>query len=207
MNKAETVYTAKQLEKTFEWYYNEILPLVSSSDSQPSRHYKLGRIYGFDGTYGDQVKEDRYQAWIKDFNLVESIVEQYFWNKDFYDNIQGSDAACCAAVGAEDVVDWTRPYNLEVDEDDAKPGEPMDDDDIIEPRVVMRIVARPTPLEEGEIVEEPMDIYPDDLLDPEPFIRAHVISHEGAMVMEEMISEDLWSGAFSTVFVDPARYL
>jgi len=186
MNKAETVYTAKQLEEAFEWYYNEI------SDGQPSRHYKLGRIYGFDGTYGDQVKEDKYQAWIKDFNLVESIVEQYFWNKDFYDNIQGSTAEL-----AEDVVDWTRPYNFEVD---AKPGEPMDDDDIIEPRVVMRIIARPTPLEEGEIVEEPMDIYPDDLLDPEPFIRAPVISHEAAVVMEEMKSEC----AFSGVFVDPA---
>jgi hypothetical protein len=72
MNKANTVYTAKDLEEAFEWYYNEILIREYKG---PSRHYKPGRIYGLDGTYGDQEKEDQYQIWVNDFNLVERTVE------------------------------------------------------------------------------------------------------------------------------------
>lgn len=130
MNKAETMYTAKELEEAFEWYYDEILIREYKG---PSRHYKPGRVYGFDGTYGDQEKEDQYQIWVNDFNLVERIVEEYFSLKDsydepaiddFYDGLQGSD-----------------------------------------------------------------DIYPYDLLEPEPFIRAPVISAESAQIMADEFAE------------------
>ena len=146
MNKANTVYTANDLEEAFEWYYNEILIREYNG---PSRHYKPGRIYGLDGTYGDQEKEDQYQIWVNDFNLVERTVEEYFYYKDyhgepakdaFYDSLQGSTAelaAFGAAIGAE--------------------------------------------------VEE--DIYPYDLLEPEPCIRAPVISAESAEIMAEEFAE------------------
>jgi hypothetical protein len=143
MNKANSVYTAKELEEAFEWYYNEILVREYNG---PSRHYKPGRIYGLDGTYGDQKKEDQYQIWVNDFNLVERTVEEYFYYKDyhgepaiddFYDGLQGSEAAFGAAIGAE--------------------------------------------------VEE--DIYPYDLLEPEPFIRAPVISAESAEIMADEFAE------------------
>jgi hypothetical protein len=146
MNKANSVYTAKELEEAFEWYYNEILVREYNG---PSRHYKPGRIYGLDGTYGDQKKEDQYQIWVNDFNLVERIVEEYFYYKDyhgepakdaFYDSLQGSTAelaAFGAAIGAE--------------------------------------------------VED--DIYPYDLLEPEPFIRAPVISAESAEIMADEFAE------------------
>ena len=52
----------------------------------------------------------------------------------------------------------------------------------------MRIIARPTPLEEGEIVDE--DVYPNDLLEPEPFIRAPVISAESAEIMADEFAEN-----------------
>lgn len=130
MNKAETMYTAKELEEAFEWYYDEILIREYKG---PSRHYKPGRVYGLDGTYGDQEKENQYQIWVNDFNLVERIVEEYFNLKDsydepaiddFYDGLQGSD-----------------------------------------------------------------DIYPYDLLEPEPFIRAPVISAESAQIMADEFAE------------------
>ena len=143
MNKANTVYTAKELEQAFEWYYNEILVREYNG---PSRHYKPGRIYGLDGTYGDQEKEDQYQIWVNDAQLVERTVEEYFYYKDyhgepakdaFYDSLQGSEAAFGAAIGAE--------------------------------------------------VED--DIYPYDLLEPEPFIRAPVISAESAEIMADEFAE------------------
>ena len=155
-----SVYTAKELEEAFEWYYNEIL---SPIDDRPSRYCKPGRVYGIDGTYRNQAKENQYQIWVNDAQLVERTVEEYYSLKDlygepekdcFYDNLLGSEAACGAAFGAE--------------------------------------------------VEDEEDIYPNDLLDPEPFIRAPVVSHEGAMVIEEMRREDEWTGAFSNAFVDPA---
>jgi len=62
-------------------------------------------------------------------------------------------------------------------------------DDLQEEPVVMRIAPRPTEIEEGEIVD---DVYPHDLLDPEPFIRAPVISYEAAMIMEEQFYEAHW---------------
>ena len=155
-----SVYTAKELEEAFEWYYNEIL---SPIDDRPSRYCKPGRVYGIDGTYRNQAKENQYQIWVNDAQLVERTVEEYYSLKDlygepekdcFYDNLLGSEAACGAAIGAE--------------------------------------------------VEDEEDIYPNDLLVPEPFIRAPVVSPEGAMVIEEMRREDEWTGAFSNAFVDPA---
>jgi hypothetical protein len=62
-------------------------------------------------------------------------------------------------------------------------------DDLQEESKVMRIAPRPTEIEEGEIVD---DVYPHDLLDPEPFIRAPVISYEAAMIMEEEFYEAHW---------------
>jgi hypothetical protein len=62
-------------------------------------------------------------------------------------------------------------------------------DDLQEESKVMRIAPRPTEIEEGEIVD---DVYPHDLLVPEPFIRAPVISYEAAMIMEEEFYEAHW---------------
>jgi hypothetical protein len=62
-------------------------------------------------------------------------------------------------------------------------------DDLQEEPIVMRIAPRPTEIEEGEIVD---DVYPHDLLDPEPFIRAPVISYEAAVIMEEEFYQHHW---------------
>ena len=62
-------------------------------------------------------------------------------------------------------------------------------DDLQEKPIVMRIAPRPTEIEEGEIVD---DVYPHDLLDPEPFIRAPVISYEAAVIMEEEFYQNHW---------------
>jgi hypothetical protein len=51
-----------------------------------------------------------------------------------------------------------------------------------EPTITLTVPNGPTEIEEGEIVD---DVYPHDLLDPEPFIRAPVISYEAAVIMEE----------------------
>jgi len=66
-------------------------------------------------------------------------------------------------------------------------------DDLQEEPKVMRIAPRPTEIEEGEIVD---DVYPHDLLDPEPFIRAPVISYEAAVIMEEEFYEVRWDKQF-----------
>jgi hypothetical protein len=63
------------------------------------------------------------------------------------------------------------------------------DDFIEEPVITMTIPNGPREIEEGEIVE---DVYPHDLLDPEPFIRAPVISYEAAVFMEEEFYQDHW---------------
>jgi hypothetical protein len=61
--------------------------------------------------------------------------------------------------------------------------------DYEEPAITMTIPNGPTEIEEGEIVE---DVYPHDLLDPEPFIRAPVISYEAAVIMEEEFYQHHW---------------
>jgi hypothetical protein len=64
----------------------------------------------------------------------------------------------------------------------------------------MSVPNGPTEIEEGEIVD---DVYPHDLLvndglwlDPEPFIRAPVISYEAAVIMEEEFYEVRWDKQF-----------
>lgn len=129
----------------------------------PSRSYHAGRIYG-SGHYGNPEEEARYQAFIKDPDMVFEVLDEYNNRQNDFDNNQ---------------------YSF---------------DDLQDEPIVMRIAPRPTEIEEGEIVE---DVYPDDLLDPEPFIRAPVISYEAALVMQEIKDEDDWSGAFSNAFTDP----
>ena len=62
-----------------------------------------------------------------------------------------------------------------------------------EPTITMTLPNGPTEIEEGEIVD---DVYPHDLLDPEPFIRAPVISYEAAVIMEEEFYEVRWDKQF-----------
>jgi hypothetical protein len=61
--------------------------------------------------------------------------------------------------------------------------------DYEEPAITMTVPNGPTEIEEGEIVD---DVYPHDLLNPEPFIRAPVISYEAAVIMEEEFYEARW---------------
>jgi hypothetical protein len=125
-----------------------------SGDYSPcfSRSYHPGRIYG-SGHYGHPEQEARYQCFIRDPDMVFSVLEEYNSRQNDYDNNQ---------------------YSF---------------DDLQEEPIVLRIAPRPTEIEEGEIVE---DVYPHDLLDPEPFIRAPVISYEAAVIMEEVFYEAHW---------------
>jgi hypothetical protein len=126
----------------------------SSGDYSPcfSRSYHAGRIYG-SGHYGNAEQEARYQAFIRDPDMVFEVLDEYNNRQNDFDNNQ---------------------YSF---------------DDLQEEPIVMRIAPRPTEIEEGEIVD---DVYPHDLLDPEPFIRAPVISYEAAMIMEEQFYEAHW---------------
>jgi hypothetical protein len=161
----------------------------------PSRSYHEGRIYG-SGHYGNEEKEERYQAWVKNFDLVQSSIYEYknqpevstpevstdekpAWDlprendmydfKDIDDEIDAIEARLDFPTSMYSYMyDTIRFPDLESD---------YDDEEIVEPRVVMRIVPRPTPLEEGEIVDE------------EPFIRAPVISAESAEIMADEFAE------------------
>jgi hypothetical protein len=62
-----------------------------------------------------------------------------------------------------------------------------------EPVITMTLPNGRTEIEEGEIVD---DVYPHDLLDPEPFIRAPVISYQAAVIMEEEFYEVRWDKQF-----------
>lgn len=135
----EIIYTTEELANGFEYY-------------------EINQIYKY-GHFVNSKKEDRYQVWLNNYNLVESSVEEYYYNLDYYNN-NGD-------VGIDlDNVQSTYEYE-----------DP-------EPKIVMRITARPTELEEGEIVDE-NDIYPKDLLNEEPFIRAPVISAQAAEIMRD----------------------
>ena len=70
-------------------------------------------------------------------------------------------------------------------------GEYSDDDsdEDEEPVETMTIPPRPSEVEEGEIVEGALDIYPNDLLEPEPFIRAPIISYDAAVIMADEFPE------------------
>jgi hypothetical protein len=157
------------LEKLFELYDGDrhlfdsdiyqVGSQYSSGDYSPcavSRSYHPGRIYG-SGHYGNPEQEARYQCFIRDPDMVFSVLEEYNNRENDFDNNQ---------------------YSF---------------DDLQEEPIVMRIAPRPTEIEEGEIVD---DVYPHDLLDPEPFIRAPVISYEAAMIMEEQFYEAHWEEQF-----------
>lgn len=155
----EMMYTAEELENVFEWYdARQTYELTDTTDYKPSRSYHNGRIYG-SGHYGNPEKEHRYQMWIKDDKLVESSVEEYYYNLDYYNN---------NGDGGVDLDNVESTYEYE---------DP-------EPKIVLRIPVRPTEIEEGEIVDE-NDIYPNDLLDEEPFIRAPVISAQAAEIIRD----------------------
>lgn len=222
--------TTQQLESLFE-FYEQNKPREASS--RPSRHYKPGRVYGHPGEYGDKAKEERYQSFISNDELVNKTFDEYIDELEnsvpapnIYDNLINGAAA--AAAGAADgaasddygfdnymasnyyasIYDSIRFETNEEDEDEEEDEEDEEDnrapttmyyerqwgvydeqndeeeEEEEEPRVVMRIIARPTPLEEGEIVEDEnssagaLDVYPNDLLEPEPFIRAPIASYE-----------------------------
>jgi hypothetical protein len=162
---AITFIDEKMLEELFELYdgdryrFDSDIYQVGSdyssgdySPCRPSRSYHAGRIYG-SGHYGNAEQEARYQCFIKDPDMVFSVLEEYNSRQNDFDNNQ---------------------YRF---------------DDLQEEPIVMRIAPRPTEIEEGEIVD---DVYPHDLLDPEPFIRAPVISYEAAVIMEEEFYQHHW---------------
>jgi hypothetical protein len=126
----------------------------SSGDYSPrlSRSYHPGRIYG-SGHYGHPEQEARYQCFIKDPDMVFSVLEEYnsrYMESTSFDDLQ---------------------YDYE------------------EPAITLSVPNGPTEIEEGEIVD---DVYPHDLLDPEPFIRAPVISYEAAVIMEDEFYDTNW---------------
>lgn len=157
---AITFVDEKMLEELFELYdgdrsrFDGDIYQVGSdySPCAPSRSYHAGRIYG-SGHYGNPEQEARYQAFIRDPDMVFEVQEEYNSRKNHCDENQYS---------FDDLQD--------------------------EPIITMTIPNGPTEIEEGEII----DVYPHDLLDPEPFIRAPVISYEAAVIMEEEFYEAHW---------------
>ena len=148
---AVTFIEEELLEKVFEFYCRDSRHFDSDIyqvDSQcgPSRCYHAGRIYG-SGQYGNAEEEARYQAFIRDPDMVFEVLDEY-------NNRQMEE------------------YSFDDLQD--------------EPIITMTIPNRPTEIEEGEII----DVYPHDLLDPEPFIRAPVISYEAAQIMADEFAEN-----------------
>ena len=157
---AITFIEEELLEKVFELYDGDRYLFDSDiyqvgSDYSPrdiSRSYHPGRIYG-SGHYGNAEQEARYQAFIRDPDMVFEVLDEYnsrHMESTSFDHLQ---------------------YDYE------------------EPTITMTIPNSRTEIEEGEIVD---DVYPHDLLDPEPFIRAPVISYEAAVIMEEEFYEVRW---------------
>ena len=153
------------LEKLFELYDGDrhlfdsdiyqVGSQYSSGDYSPcaiSRSYHPGRIYG-SGHYGNARQEARYQAFIRDPDMVFEVLEEY--NSRYYYYYSFDDLQ----------------YDYE------------------EPAITLSVPNGPTEIEEGEIVD---DVYPHDLLDPEPFIRAPVISYEAAVIMEDEFYDTNW---------------
>ena len=151
------------LEKVFELYDGDrhlfdsdiyqVGSQYSSGDYSPcgvTRSYHHGRIYGHGHHYGNAEEEARYQAFIKDPDMVFEVLEEY---------------------NSRHMEQYTLDYPEE------------------EPVITMTIPSGPTEIEEGEIVD---DVYPHDLLDPEPFIRAPVISYEAAVIMEDEFYDTNW---------------
>ena len=187
--------TAQQLESLFE-FYEQNNPI--GAPSRPSRHYKPGRVYGSPGEYGDRAREERYQSFISNDELVNNTFDEYI---DIIENSVPAPniydmAAEGAAVGAAICDDYefdnymARNYYASIYDTIRFEGEYSDDsedEDDDEPVETMTIPPRPTEIEEGEIVE---DVYPNDLLEPEPFIRAPIISYDAAVIMYEEFTEN-----------------
>ena len=207
----ETFFADEDLESVFEFYDRKPREqkTLTKKDIRPSRGVHEGRIYG-SRHYGNKEKEERYQEWVKNFDLVKSSIYEYknqpevsIDEKPAWDLPKENDNSYLDNHAIETRLDYTSNsiysymYNsirfehvesdyyedVETDDDEI---ETDDDEEIVEPRVVMRIVARPTPLEEGEIVED--DVYPKDLLDEDPFIRAPVISYFASEIMANEFS-------------------
>lgn len=171
--------TAQQLESLFE-FYEQNNPI--GAPSRPSRHYKPGRVYGSPGEYGDKDREERYQSFISNDKLVNETFDEYI---EILEN----------SVPAPNICDdyefdnyMARNYYASIYDTIRFEGEYSDDeDDEDEPVETMCIPSRPTEIEEGEIVD---DLYPNDLLEPEPFIRAPVVSYDAAVIMYEEFTEN-----------------
>ena len=173
--------TAQQLESLFE-FYEQNNPI--GAPSRPSRHYKPGRVYGSPGEYGDKDREERYQSFISNDKLVNKTFDEYI---EILENSVPAPNICddyefdnyMARNYYASIYDTIR-FEGEYSDDDS------DEDDEDEPVETMCIPPRPTEIEEGEIVD---DLYPNDLLEPEPFIRAPVVSYDAAQVMFDEFSE------------------
>lgn len=171
--------TAQQLESLFE-FYEQNNPI--GAPSRPSRHYKPGRVYGSPGEYGDKDREERYQSFISNDKLVNETFDEYI---EILEN----------SVPAPNICDdyefdnyMARNYYASIYDTIRFEGEYSDDeDDEDEPVETMCIPPRPNEIEEGEIVD---DLYPNDLLEPEPFIRAPVVSYDAAVIMYEEFTEN-----------------
>lgn len=170
--------TAQQLESLFE-FYEQNNPI--GAPSRPSRHYKPGRVYGSPGEYGDKDREERYQSFISNDKLVNETFDEYIDilensvpAPNIYDDLINR-AAAGAADGANICDDYefdnymARNYYASIYDTIRFEGEYSDED------------------EEDERVE---DVYPNDLLEPEPFIRAPLISYDAAVIMYEEFTEN-----------------
>ena len=166
--------TAQQLESLFE-FYEQNNPI--GAPSRPSRHYKPGRVYGSPGEYGDRAREERYQSFISNDKLVNETFDEYI---DILENSVPAPniydmAAAGAADGANICDDYefdnymARNYYASIYDTIRFEGEYSDED------------------EEDEPVE---DVYPNDLPEPEPFIRAPLISYDAAVIMYEEFTEN-----------------
>ena len=205
--------SAAELELAFEYYDTAYQMKIWNENQPPSRYYKPGRVYGSPGEYGNKEKEERYQRFISNPELV---LETWYDYKECaaapipaeydFDAIQSrpnNHIAVAAAAGDESRVTICDDYefdnymagnyyaNIRFE------GEYSDDDsdEDEEPVETMTIPPRPTEIEEGEIVEvnssaSALDIYPNDLLEPEPFIRAPLISYDAAVIMYEEFTEN-----------------
>lgn len=195
--------TAQQLESLFE-FYEQNNPI--GAPSRPSRHYKPGRVYGSPGEYGDRAREERYQSFISNDELVNETFNEYI---DIIENsVPAPNIYEMAAAGAADGANICYDYEFDnymagnyyasIYDTIRFEGEYSDDDsdeDEEEPVETMTIPPRPTEIEEGEIVDadnsaEALDVYPNDLLEPEPFIRAPVVSYDAAVIMYEEFTEN-----------------
>ena len=187
--KKTMTLSAVELELAFEHYDTAYQMKIWNENQPPSRYYKPGRVYGSPGEYGNKEKEERYQKFISNPELV---LETWYDYKECaaapipaeydFDVIQSrpnNHIAVAAAAGANICDDYGFDnYMASIRFEGEYSDDESDEDDEDEHVETMCIPSRPTEIEEGEIVEP--DVYPNDLLEPEPFIRAPVVSYDAA---------------------------